>query len=212
MAEIGTAVRAARALLGVSLVVCTAASAFGQASKTEKEVGRIISPKVFRIELKKIPELDKGKIMMAEGTAGPDGVKFVGTNFSILQPLIVTVLARNPDDDVRVQLSKYRYDQADRKGSTKGSGIYTTKLRTQGDLKVVVSAPTPTPFQLVVWAGDEIERAIKPVVVTNPARVAGKASGAGGTAGGPMVLWVIAIALLAVVGLLAVMILRGKRA
>jgi hypothetical protein len=212
VAEIATAVRAARVLLGVILVACTAASAFGQASKSEKEVQRIITPDAFRIVLKKIPELDKGKIMMAEGTAGPDGVKFVGTNFSILQPVIVTVLAKNPDDDVRVQLSKYRYDQADRKGSTKGSGIYTTKLRTQGDLKVVVSASTPTPFQLVVWAGDEVERAIKPVVVTNPARVAGKTSGAGGMPGGSMVLWVIAIALLAVVGLLAAMLLKGKRA
>ncbi len=212
MAQIGAAVRAALVLLGVSLVACTAATAFAQTSQAEKEVQKILKPDAFRIVLKKIPELDKGKIMMAEGTAGPEGVKFVSENLSILQPVIVTVLAKNPDDDVRVQLSKYRYDQADRKGSTKGSGIYTTKLRTQGDLKVVVSAPTPTPFQLLVWVGDEVKRPMKSVVVTNAALVSGKGGGIGAMSGGSMAVWVIAIALVAIVGLLAMKMLKGKRA
>ena len=150
---------------------------------------------------------------MAQGTAGPDGVKFVAENVSILQPIVVTVLAKDPGDDVRLGLSKDRYDQADRTGTTKGTGIYTTRLRTQGDLKVVVSSPTPTPFQLVVWAGDEVTRPIKPIVVADRAMVTGEKSPGGAAAGGgSMVMWVIAGALLAIVGLLAVMMLRGKRA
>jgi hypothetical protein len=209
--------RARRLLLrlgvGATLAVIGAAGAMAQTPQAEKQAKELLSPNAYRIEFKAIPELEQGKISMAEGTAGPDGVKFAAENISILQPIVVTVLAKSPDDDVRVGLSKYRYDQFDRTGSTKGKGIYTTRLRTQGDLKVVVSAPTPTPFQLVVWAGDEVQREMKPVVVADRAMVTGQKSAGGGTAGGgSMVMWVIAVALLAIVGLLATMVLRGKRA
>jgi hypothetical protein len=199
--------------VGAALAVLAATGAIAQTSQAEKQAKELLSPNAYRIEFKAIPELKQGKIAMAEGTAGPDGVKFAAENISILQPIVVTVLAKNPDDDVRVGLSKYRYDQFDRTGSTKGKGIYTTRLRTQGDLKVVVSAPTPTPFQLVVWAGDEVQRQMKPVVVADRAMIAGKkAPGGAASGGGSMVMWVIAIALLAIVGLLATIVLRGKRA
>ena len=209
--------RARRLLLrlgvGATFAVLAAASTMAQTSQAEKQAQDLLSPNAFRIEFKAIPELKQGRIAMAEGTAGPDGVKFAAENVSILQPIVVTVLAKSPDDDVRVGLSKYRYDQFDRTGSTKGTGIYTTRLRTQGDLKVVVSAPTPTPFQLVVWAGDQVTREMKPVVVADRGMVTGEKSAGGATAGGgSMVMWVIAVALLAIVGLLAVIVLKGKRA
>lgn len=144
---------------------------------------------------------------MAEGTAGPQGVRFVAENLSILQPVVVTVLAKNADDDVRVRLSKYRYDEADRSGTTKGKGMYTTRLRTQGDLKVVVAAPQPTPFQLVVWAGEEIQPEVPSVVISDPSRVQGKTS----SLPGGLVLWVIAGSLIVIAGLLAVRTLKGKQ-
>ena len=72
---------------------------------------------------------------MAQGTAGPDGVKFVAENVSILQPIVVTVLAKDLATTCAWCCRRNRYDQADsRTGTTKGTGIYTTRLRTQGDL------------------------------------------------------------------------------
>jgi hypothetical protein len=204
------AARAGQLLLALAFVVCGGATARAQTSDAEKKAQDIISPNAFRIEFKKIPELPKGKISMAEGTAGPDGVKFVAENLSILQPVVVTVLAKHAEDDVQVRLSKYRYDQADRTGTTKGKGMYTTKLRTQGDLKVVVAAPRPTPFQLIVWAGDELKPELPALVVTDPDRVQGKSSGGGVLSGGP-VLWVIAGSLIVIAGLLAVRTFKGKQ-
>lgn len=199
--------------LGVSLLLALAvlgtARAGAQTAEAEKTVRAVIDPTAYRLDLKAIPELEQGKIAMAEGTAGPGGVRFVAENLSILQPVVVTVLAKNPDDDVRVSLSKYRYDESDRSGTTKGEGMYTTRLRTQGDLKVVVSAPDPRPFQLVVWAGDEVAREMPPVIVSD--REAVQDSGGWGL-GGSLVTWVIAGALVAIVGLLAVIVLKGKPA
>jgi hypothetical protein len=88
--------------------------------------------------------------------------------------------------------------------------MYTTKLRTQGDLKVVVAAPRPTPFQLIVWAGDELKPELPALVVTDPDRVQGKSSGGGVLSGGP-VLWVIAGSLIVIAGLLAVRTFKGKQ-
>jgi len=193
----------------VALTALGAVRAPAQTAEAEQTVRAVIDPTAYRLDLKAIPELEQGKIAMAEGTAGPGGVRFVAENLSILQPVVVTVLAKDPDDDVRVSLSKYRYDESDRSGTTKGEGMYTTRLRTQGDLKVVVSSPDPKPFQLVVWAGDEVAREMPPVIVSDPDAVSG--SGGWGL-GGSVVMWVIAGALLAIVGLLAVIVLRGRAA
>lgn len=191
-------------------LVFGAATAGAQDEKAiERQVTAVTDPKAFRIEFKESPSLEHGKVALIEGVAGPEGVRFVAEYLSILQPIVVTALAKSPDDDVRVALSKYRYDEADRSGTTKGKGIYTTRLRTEGDLKIVVSAPEPTPFQLVVWAGDPVELPMKPVLVSNPARVRGESAGL--ALGGSVVTWVIAVSLVVIAGLLGVIVLRGKR-
>jgi hypothetical protein len=184
------------------------ASAAAQDAAVARQARAVNDPQAYRIAFKAHPDLKDGKIAMVEGTAGPQGVRFVAEYLSILQPIVVTVLAKDPNDDVRVALSKYRYDEADRSGTTKGEGIYTTQLRTQGDLKIVVSSPERKPFQLVVWAGSEVERSMKPVIVSNPAKVSGRGSwGIGGSAA----TWVIAGALVIIAGFLGVIVLRGKR-
>ncbi len=168
-------------VLACATLVVAPPAARGQSPRTagpSPQAGRpldsILKPKAYRLELKARPELPSGTIAMAEGTAAPAGVRFLAENLSILQPVTVTVLAKTPDQDLQVTLAKYRFDQSDRKGSTKGKGIYTTHLRTQGDLRIIVTAPRPTPFQLVVWAGKEVERPMKPVVVANARRVRGQ--------------------------------------
>lgn len=184
------------------------ASAAAQDAAAARQALAVNDPSAFRIEFKPHPDLENGKIAMAEGTAGPEGVRFVAEYLSILQPIVVTVLAKDATDDVRVALSKYRYDEADRSGTTKGQGIYTTKLRTQGDLKIVVSSPERKPFQLVVWAGNEVKRPMKPVIVSNRAKVTGDD---GWAIGGSAVTWVIAGSLVMIAGLLGVIVFRGKR-
>lgn len=180
-----------------------------QDAEVERKVRAVNDPKAWRIEFKESPSLEKGKVALIEGVANPEGVRFVAEYLSILQPIVVTVLAKDPNDDVRVALSKYRYDEADRTGTTKGEGIYTTRLRTEGDLKIVVSSRAPTPFQLVVWAGDPVELPMEPVLVSSRARVTGESEGL--AIGGSAATWVIAGSLVVIAGLLGVIVLRGKR-
>lgn len=204
--------RAAGAAL-LALLLAPVASALQQEEEAARQIKAVDDPAAYRIQFKEQDGLDNGRVAMIEGTATPGGIRFVAENLSILQPVALTVLARDPSDDIRVSLSKYRYDQADRSGTTKGTGMYTTKLRTQGDLKVVVASPDRRPFQLVVWAGGEVERSMKPVVVSNPARVRGEEAGIFGLAfgGGSLAVWVIAGALVVIAGLLGVIVMRGKR-
>jgi hypothetical protein len=185
-----------------------AASAAAQQADVARQARAVNDPTAYRIQFKPHPDLKNGKIAMIEGTAGPQGMRFVAEYLSILQPIVVTVLSKDPNDDVRVALSKYRYDEADRTGTTKGEGMFTTQLRTQGDLKIVVSSQERKPFQLVVWAGDEVERPMKPVLVANRAKVTGEE---GWGIGGSAVTWVIAGSLMVIAGFLGVIVLRGKR-
>lgn len=78
-------------------------------------------------------------------------------HLSIIQPVVVAVITRSPDDDVRLQLSKYRFDTADKSASTKGSGKAAITLRTQGEVKIVVTGQDAAKYQLMVWAGDELK-------------------------------------------------------
>jgi hypothetical protein len=128
--------------------------------------------------LKPDARLSAGKATFAEGTASAAGDRFFVENLSIIQPVIVTLVTGSKDDDVRLQLSKYRFDVADKSASTRGTGRVTFKLRTQGEMKIVVTGPAPKKYQLVIWAGDELKPVPPPVVLQ------------GGVSGQPRGRWV----------------------
>ncbi len=115
------------------------------------------SPRSYRLQLKASDALPAGKAAFVQGTSSPAGDRFFVENLSIIQPVVVTVISRNPDDDVKLQLSKYRFDTFDKTASTKGSGRASIKLRTQGEMKIVVSGAGASQYQMVVWAGDELK-------------------------------------------------------
>jgi len=173
------------------------------AGQMEDESARRLTPRAE-------PDLPAGKYAFVEGEAGRQPHRFYLENLSILQPITVTLIARNPGDEIRLELGKYRFDQPDRTAATGSDGVVFERLRTQGELKIGVSAEGgPKPYLLSVWVGDEIEAELPPVLVA--AKDYGGDSGSSGFAlGGSPVLWVIAAALLVIVGLLAKMAF-GKR-
>lgn len=126
------------------------------------------SPTAVRLQLKQSPQVQTGKAALVQGTSKAAGDRFFVENLSIIQPVIVTLLARNKEDDVKLQLSKYRFDQADKTASTKGTGKATIKLRTQGEMKIVVSGADPMAYQLLIWAGEEVKPELPPVVLAKP--------------------------------------------
>lgn len=157
----------------------------------------------LRLTLHEEPELAAGGWAFAEGETGAAPHRFFLENLSILQPVTVTLIAREPGDEIRLALGKYRFDEPDRRATTGAEGVVHERLRTQGELKIEVAADgEPKPYLLAVWAGRELEPELPPVLV--PASTAGVAGGGSGfDLGGSPVLWVIAVALLGILALLA---------
>jgi hypothetical protein len=165
------------------------------------------TPKSWRLQPKPYPTLENGKAALVEGTAKPAGDRFFVENISIIQPVAVTIIAQNPEDDVKLALSKFRFDEADRTASTKGTGKATIKLRTQGEMKIVVSSEKPAKYQLAVWLGNEL-RPQPPPVVLNPTQMAEKNGGPSGARF--VMLWAGGLGLV-LVGVLAAVATRRRR-
>ncbi|MBA3948813.1 MAG: hypothetical protein H0X44_02580 [Acidobacteria bacterium] len=159
------------------------------------------SPRSYRLQLKPHAQVSAGSAAFVQGTASAAGDRFFVENLSIIQPVIVTLITETPGADVRLQLSKYRFDVADKSASTKGTGKATFKLRTQGEMKIVVSGADSSKYQLIVWAGSELKPDPPPVVLKG---------GVSGESRGPW-LWVL-LGIVAIGIALFAMKRRGKGA
>lgn len=160
-----------------------------------------------RLTPKEEPDLPDGKYAFAEGAAGSPGHRFYLENLSVLQPVTVTLIARNPGDEIRLALGKYRYDEPDRTATTDAEGVARERLRTQGELKIEVSSSgAPKPYLLSVWVGKEVTPEMPPLLVP-ASQVEDAGGGSGFDLGGSPVLWVIAVALIGILALLAKIVL-----
>jgi hypothetical protein len=118
----------------------------------------------------KVPDIDQGTAAIIKGEAGPDGDRFYLEHLTMLQPVSVVLMARDIARPLKLNLSKYRYDQSDRAGATGEEGAVAFHFRTQGELKIEVraedgSAASPAPYYLVAWVGDEFKPELPPPVV-----------------------------------------------
>jgi hypothetical protein len=171
----------------------------------------------YKLELKPSSKIKVGKVALAGGVAGAEPHRMFLENLEILAPIAVTVLTKDPSHDIKVQLGKYDWDKNfSREGSTKGKTSLTFKVRTAGDLKILISSPDPEPrpFQLVVWVGDVAKPVLAPVAVKKsswkaPANMAAKGPAASPTGSGSTGI-VIAIVIAGVL-VAAALLLRGRR-
>lgn len=165
-------------------------------------------PTSYGLTLASSREIANGRIAMVQATAGAAPDRYVVENLTVLQPVEVLVVTRDPADAVKVQVAKVLWDSPEREGWTTGSGAASFRFRTEGDFKVTVTAPARSrDYQLVVWAGDALRPAIASPFVSMDAYRRRHSS----AAGSPVVLWLIAGALVAIAGLLAVAVLKGRR-
>lgn len=163
-------------------------------------------PNVIRLEPKPMEGLRAGRAVVVKGKAGPDGHRFLVDGLTAMMPVTVLLRPVRQGDDVRLQLSKYAWNQPLREGETEGD-VLKFKIRTEGEFQATVSAPEAgTAYRLLVWVGDEVKPEMRPVVVkASEFEDAGEGGGAG-----PLVLWVIAGLLGAGIVLLAILVLRRK--
>lgn len=162
--------------------------------------------KSYRLELKKYAEIEHGKAAIVKGDAGVQPHRFVVDGVNMNMPIVVLARPLRASDTVDVRLTKYGWDKVLREGKAKGEPL-ALKFRTEGEFQISVSADKPTPYRLLVWVGDEVKPEMRPVVVkASEYKAAGGAAGAGTSP----VLWVIAIALVAIAALLGVLVMRKK--
>jgi hypothetical protein len=164
-------------------------------------------PKVIRLAPKKMDGVDVGKAVVVKGGAGPQPHRFALEKLTFQMPVVVALRPVNKGDEVGVKIAKYAWNQPDRQGSTDGE-LLRYAFRTEGEFQISVEAKKPnTPYRLLVWVGDEMKPELRPVVVK-----ASEFADEEQSSGGGLLLWVIAGALVAIVGLLTALVLRRRPA
>jgi len=145
--------------------------------------GRAEDAPAYKVELQPAPDLPSGKVATIKGTATPAGDKLFVEAIGVLQPVVVTVVARHRADHIKIVLGKQRWDEDLRHAATDDSGQVTLKLRTQGELRMTVSADHDADYWLVVWVGDEVKPDFPPALTPmDKVAAAGKSSNAVGIA------------------------------
>ena len=162
----------------------------------------------YKLELKPAPNLPSGKAAAAKGKAVATPDHFFVENIGVLQPVVVTLIAKKKGDAIKVVLGKATWEEKFREGVTGPDGQVTLKLRTQGELRIRVSAndSEPLPYLLLVWVGDEIKPELKSVTVSMKDYKAKKSGGSNAFVGIG-----IALAIVGVLGLVIRKKLRGAR-
>jgi hypothetical protein len=121
---------------------------------------------VYKLDLRKVPDIPDGDAALVKGDAGDTPDRFFLENLYMLKPVSVTVRAVNPGGIVNVKLTKDKWDQVLREGTTGADSQVNFKFRTQGEFQVSISSPNPnTPYKMVVWVGSDIKPKTRPVFV-----------------------------------------------
>lgn len=159
--------------------------------------------RTYKLELKKMDGVDQGKTAVVKGEAGKTPHRFLVDGVNMNTPMVVLVRAVRENDEVSLRLTKYAWNQPLREGTARGEPL-AFKFRTEGEFQIAVSADKPTPYRLLVWAGEEVKPELRPVVIK-----ASEFESASSSSVSP-VMWVIAVALVAIAILLGVLVSRRK--
>jgi hypothetical protein len=140
-------------------------------------------PPVPVLDLAPAAAIKNGKAAAVKGTVDGAGLRFAVGKLSILQPVVITLFAGAPADDLRLTLFKKDWKQPRRAGSTGTRGSVAFTFRTEGAVNILVQSSGPMkPFYLIAWAGDEIHPSSMKDVIVTPAQFKGGAQAAGATA------------------------------
>lgn len=180
-------------------------------------------PPAKPLALKKVAGLTNGRLAYVVGTTAPDGSRYYASNLLVTQPVLVTVKADDPKDEIQLRVTKTQWSKTEREVSTGAAGRVQVAFRTQGEFGLAVSgAGAGKPYRMTVWIGDEVKRPMPLVVVPKskwkpgPAAAAvadsgrtaaqpGATAGAPGdstSSGGSLAIWLIAGMLVVIAGLL----------
>jgi hypothetical protein len=149
-----------KAFAGLACVVALLVTMPSGAQEAEDKIP------IYRLDPIERADIPEGKAAFVSGNAGSIPDRFFLENLYMLKPISVTVRAVNPGDDVRVKITKWKFDDVLREGSTAGNQQVLLKFRTHGEFQISVTADKPnTPYKMVVWVGPDMKPKSKPLFV-----------------------------------------------
>jgi len=121
---------------------------------------------VYKLDLRKVPDIPDGDAALVKGQAGSIPDRFFLDNLYMLKPVSVSVRAVNPGGVVNVKITKTKWTDVLREGTTGSDAQVNFKFRTQGEFQISITSPNAgTPYKMVVWVGKDIVPKTKPVFV-----------------------------------------------
>jgi len=139
------------AVLLTALLLPAAAFAQGEAEPAEDGT--------YKLELGPDERISEGRAAFMQGEADSTGHRFLVEGTQLDEPVAVSVFTEDPQQRVRVRIVKDRWDMPERDALTT-DGRADFRFRTYDGFKVWVTADETTPYQLAVWVGPEMKRAI----------------------------------------------------
>jgi hypothetical protein len=159
-------------------------------------------PLTYRLEPRAMKEFRHGKAVLVKRSAGRDGERFILEKISSTMPVIVALKPARAGEEVALRLTKYGWNQPLREGRTEDAPLLF-KFRTEGEFQIAVTGgKEKTPYQLLVWVGDEIKPEFTPVVV--------KASEFEQKSGS-LAWWLVGAAMAAMLAVAAVVVVRRRK-
>ena len=119
-------------------------------------------PKALKIEPRPWSGSPHTRVARIEGTADEKGKYYVLGGLTTLQPVALSVEAKNPGDALTLRVYKQGWKEVRREVSTADQPLAVTEFRTHGEAHIVVaSASGPKPFVLRAVVGNEVRRPMK---------------------------------------------------
>ncbi|HXF81094.1 MAG TPA: hypothetical protein VN598_19650 [Usitatibacter sp.] len=118
----------------------------------------------WKLDLKPDPSLPNGRVAIVKAASTAEGQHYLIENVFVLQPVVLTLVAANAGDALKLVLGKDRWDENLREAATGPDGKAIVKLRTQGEVRMTVSGEAGKPYYLIAWVGDEVKPDLAPVV------------------------------------------------
>ena len=187
-----------RSKLLLAGVLCSALIAAAAAQVPDNKIP------VYKLDLRKVPDIPEGDAALVKGAAGSIPDRFFLDNLYMLKPVSVSVRAVNPGGVVNVKITKSKWTDVLREGTTGSDAQVNFKFRTQGEFQISITSPNPgTPYKMVVWVGKDIVPKTKPVFVPK-SEFKGSAT--------PTWWWWAGGGAAAVIAILLVLLLRKRKA
>jgi hypothetical protein len=88
-----------------------------------------------------------------EGTADEAGKRFFLKGLNVMSPLVIQVLAKDPEEPVDVSLHRFFWTDKDRSGTTNEEGRWGFAGRVHDEVGIWVSAAESSEFYILAWHG-----------------------------------------------------------